>query len=530
MKYSILFWFGLIVFFISTSILAVNTGEIFNSPDERANFLFAQNFAEDQVIAFTEPLNLIVGGTIHPRSMISIGSQILPGSFLGFPIFSGIVGMINSNLILFVTPFLAVCALLAWRQIILKVFKEERLANISTILLAVHPAFWYYTARTMMHNIGFISLLIIGVWFLIIQPWKQFKDKIGVIDMILGGILIGLALAFRTSEILWVGAGFLVMCFYAFKSKILSIPEIIIIVLFVVLSLLPFAFLNKWLYGGVVQTGYTAIQIQSSTIVEQTSFLSRIFDLLFPFGIHEMNILQNVVDYGFLLYPWMSILAILGSVLVLIWFKKEDMSWKVWTIIVFILSIWLVVIYGSWSFNDNPDPLALTIGNSYARYWLPIFVLSSPLMAKGVLWLADIRYRKVSQGIIISIISISIILSGYVVFFTQDGLFLTRKTLESFDEKKVLILDYTEDNSVIVVDMADKYLFPERRVITPLRSDDTYENLSNVIEEVPVYYFGITLPDKDIDYLNTTILGSNRVSIESIVSIKDETLYRFILR
>ncbi|MBU0614031.1 hypothetical protein KJ766_01960 [Patescibacteria group bacterium] len=530
MKSYLLLWIGLAVFFLSTTLLVFGTGGIFNSPDENANYLFAENFSENQSIGFFEPLNLQVGGIITPRSMIVSGARILPGSFLGLPILSGIFGIINKNLIFLLTPALAVFALIAWRQIILFVFKEEKLAILSAVLLAIHPAFWYYSARTMMHNIGFIALLIIGVYFLIVRPIKNIQMSLNLLDSIFAGIFLGLALAFRTSEILWVAIGALVVFFYSCRAKCISLFNILLVIIFGSLTLVPFAFLNRTLYGGALSTGYTAGDSGNVVATEAVSFFHQLYNYIFPFGIHEMNIARSVFNYGFLLYPWMTVLAVLGIGLVLFWYKKEDLQWKVLAICLLLLSAWLAVVYGSWNFHDNPNPLALTIGNSYVRYWLPIFVLSSPFMAKGLLWIADIRIKNIKNIIIGSLLVFCTGLSTYIVFFSTDGIVPTRRALATFQAKKTLVLESTEEDSIVIVDMADKYIFPDRRVVVPLRSQATYSAINEMLEYTKVYYFGITLPDADIDYLNTTILGPEHVYIESRVKSTDETLYEFKIR
>ena len=40
-----------------------------------------------------------------------------------------------------------------------------------------------------------------------------------------------------------------------------------------------------------------------------------------------------------------------------------------------VVSAWLLVVYGSWWFSDNPDPTAITLGSSYVRYFLPLYIL-----------------------------------------------------------------------------------------------------------------------------------------------------------
>ena len=101
-----------------------------------------------------------------------------------------------------------------------------------------------------------------------------------------------------------------------------------------------------------------------------------------------------------------------------------------------------------------------------------------------------------------------------LVFFGHDGIRATRSALDSFIGKRARIMTLTEPESVIVVDRADKYLFPYRRVVVPLRDDKTYAGLPALVKNVPMYYFGITFPQTDIDYLNNDKLKALGLQIE----------------
>jgi hypothetical protein len=78
------------------------------------------------------------------------------------------------------------------------------------------------------------------------------------------------------------------------------------------------------------------------------------------------------------------------------------------------------------------------------------------------------------------------------------------------------------------VDRADKYLFPSRQVIVPLRAERTYAMMPVIVPSIPLYYFGITFPENDVQYLNNERLASVGLRIESVVTVDDETLYRII--
>ena len=509
---------ALVLFFFSVVFFAFSSSEmIFNSPDENANAVFAWQFADSSILGVQSDL-----------------SSIVPISFTGLSVVAGLVASIFGNWsILLVTPILAIFAIIAWRQSIFNIFDNERLADLAALFLMIHPAFWHYTGRTMMHNVGFVALLIIGFYFFVNRPFDTYWHKKWYLDEILSGFGVGLALAFRSSEVIWVAAIIFVLLIW--KRKVIKWQRILIFIASIIVALSPFLALNDTLYGAPWITGYTveseALSLPSSEtqIVSIDSVdepLPGILNILFPFGIHEMNIVRNIYGYGFLLYPWLSGLSILGLIFV---FKKKE--WTPWIIVTIGLSIWMVLVYGSWKFSDNPDASILTIGNSYARYWLPLFVLGSIFAATAIdriaLWFKrrKLPYASSAPWLLVGMV---VLFSTHLVIWGSDGFVQTYNSLESFIEKKNIVLEHTPEDSIIVVDMADKYLFPDRNVVTPLRDDKVYAYIPDMIEVADVFYFGITMPNEDLEHLEMVEFAGGEIEVREVIKIGDETLYQFI--
>ena len=523
----------LLTFFLSTLWLVLGMPVIFNSPDENANYQFVA--ASGAGTLLIEPLNFDLGDIFHPRSVVSIDGVYAPRSFLGMSATYGVLSVLLNvfgalNLILALTPALAVLALLAWRSIVFKMFENDRLADISALLLLLHPAWWYYSARTMMHNVPFVSLLIFGAWFFVQKSGRRW------LSLLLGGLMIGLAIAFRASEVIWIGALLVALTIWMIRSKKWSWREPALVIVGLGVALIPFAVMNNVTYGGPLTTGYTIdgiSQAVSSYEGSGSESLPSIANVLFPFGIHELAILRHVWGYGFWLYPWMSGLAIIGIILAALGHAESKQTtgrFRTWTIGTLVLAAWLAVVYGSWSFHDNPDPNAVTIANSYVRYWLPLFVLASPLAARGMIWLTKPVHKAFGERVChvtyAVLIMTCVIFSGIRVFGGEDGLIATREHLWSFQEKREVILSSTEENAILIVDRADKFVWPDRTVITPLRSETTYDSMPVMTYLGPLYYFGITLPEKDMTYLNEDKLAAMALFIEEVATVEDETLYR----
>lgn len=534
--------FFLIAFFVSTLVLSFGVPQVFNSPDENANWQFATNFAKTWEIPLAGFDNLDLAGLIHPRSVLVIGDRLVPISFLGLPVVSGLVGRIfGESTILLFTPLLAVLALVAWRSIIWRLFEDSILADLAAFFLAVHPAFWYYSGRVMMHNVAFVSLLIFSLWFLIYQPWPR-RAKFDW-NFVGAGLMLGLSIATRASELTWIFV--LALAVWIIYRSSVSYRQLGYLIIGTLAALVPFALFNQELYGNFLTTGYTAPDLSGQALSAVASVTSsnqfaiigaRIWQLIFPFGFHELATLRHVWSYGFVLYPWLSFLAVVGLVIAFFSDRLQAVTtphlsvnsrlWRQLAVITILLSGYLGLLYGSWNINDNPDPTAVTIANSYARYWLPLFVLSSAFSALAVRFavrrFGHHGWYNLCVGATLLVVFIS---SAQIVWGGEDGFISTRSHLREFDYKRSLIIDATESDSIIIVDRADKYLWPERQVIVPLRSEKTYRHLSELVAAAPLYYFGITLPESDLNFLESTVLMPNNLKMTKVLTVGEESLY-----
>ena len=517
----ILRWCILGVVFLTMGWLTIGIPNVFTSPDESANAFFASVFSRTGSFSAQEPLEIIANNLIHPRSVIVSGTQILPTGFLGFPFIAGVIRFLLGPFFEFsLTPIIAITAICAFWWIIERLTKNETLADLTAFFTLIHPAFWYYSARTMMPNVALVSLLLISV-AVFIKAQSHRPIVLGT----LAGLLFGLALSCRLVEapIIFVTCAIVAISY----RKSLALRPLLAAIIGTLLILTSYLLINTHVYGSPLTTGYTFQESPQTSLAQgvtadlsaealaKADRLQPSLSYLLPFGFHERSMVKNAFWYGWWLFPFSSTLAVVGA-----WFawtsKEHRKAWRTFIIALSVATFWLLAVYGSWQIADNPDPRAITIGNSHVRYWLPLFVASSVLGAYAV--------TKIQRDRIVMIIVI-ILSSINAVFAGTDGLIATRSALQTFEEKRTIILDKTPSDAVIIVDRADKYLFPSRAVIVPLRSDTTYAALPTLVASVPLYYFGITFPPTDLDYLRTQKLAPFGLGIDAIVTINEETLY-----
>lgn len=514
--FPLLFAASAVIFFAGTMLLTIaSRGELFVSPDETANAFFARQFSQSGTLRIFDPLNEQFEHALYPRSVVAMSGFLLPQSFVGLPVLYGFFAFLFGPEILFIlTPLLAILAGLALRSILREWFSLAT-AHLSALLFLFHPALWYYSARGLMHNVLFVCLLIFGAYLFVRRPITRHLHK--HLDEFVAGAMIGLAIFVRASEVYWIAFLLLfVLCLHLKRGW----KDVLRFFVGVLIGVLPFFWLNAVTYGHPLMTGYTV------TAPVAASSSPSVFDApstpwIFPFGIDVRSAGAHVVDYGLSLFWWLSLLALIGFPIV-----ASRRKWYAFAF--FAVALWLGLWYGSWTFFDNPDRSQITIANSYVRYWLPVFVLSLPLIAEGILWLSDRARTLLARKLCVSALMILVIgLNVRLVFFDgQDSLIRMSRVLSEAQTTKMDVLTRTEPNAVIIVDRADKLFFPDRHVRYPLRSDETYALMPRLVESVPVYYFGITLPEKDMRYLNESKLLESGLSIEYLQTYGEESLYR----
>lgn len=525
--------------FVFLGTLSLVTGQrLFLSPDENANQFFAETFARTGMLSSYEPLGAALDDALHPRSVVSVAGELVPVSFLGLPAMFGMFARVfGVGVLPLLTPFLFVLSVIAFRRLMYALF-DVPVAYVASFLYVFHPALWYYAGRGLMHNVPFAAFLVMAAYVWVCRPFATHTDSARWAvrtDAVVSGALLGLAICFRASEVLWLVPA-LAAAVLAARIRI-PLIRVSLVLVGVGIGIAPLLFLNAHTYGSPFAFGYTVqstvatdpatvdfslVEIDTSTTVQPAAF---------PFGIHPRTALRHLYAYGFGLFWWMTFLAIIGAPLVLRIraLAPDQRVWRRAYIAFFVVTAgYLALMYGSWSIQDNPDPSAVTIGNSYIRYWIPAFILSIPLSATGIVWVASRALTPFARkAATVVLVGVCVILSARLVFLTPgDGFVDARSTLLATATIRDQILSLTEPNAVIVVDRADKFVFPYRRVVTPLRNEHTYELMPRIIRRVPLYYYGITFPEQDLTYLNTEKLPPLGLVIEPVHTIDIETLYR----
>jgi 4-amino-4-deoxy-L-arabinose transferase-like glycosyltransferase len=488
---------------------------------------------------------------VMPRSFRSDAGWLKPVSFLGIILMYGSLGSVfGSAVIPFLTPFFAALGIIIFYLLIKKII-SDRVALISAFLLATFPVYIYYSIRSMFHNVLFVVLVLCGIYFVVLAAGKKrvkseeivkvsiykkfFTIRLGLLSWLkmlaafVGGAFMGLALITRSSEIIWLApAAFIAWLFYA---KRLGIIKFVLIFCGFFLAVIPNFYFNQALYSAPIYGGYNEMNRSiddlsktGSDMVktalngggEYNQYFEAIYRNVFYFGFKPEQSISMARHYIPEMFPILTLAFLLGVLLIfIISIRKFQKKYLAYFLVFGIIAAVLIFYYGSWKFNDNPDPSRFTIGNSYTRYWLPIYLMMMPVASlaivriSGALFLAGKevkqRWRKIAIGGVQAAMVLFIAASGvlFVLFGSEEGVaYLYYNNLaEQANARQVFSL--TESDAVIITRYYDKFFFPDRRVIMgTIPDDEVLTAASKLVKYYPVYYYNFYLNEADVTYLN----------------------------
>lgn len=559
----LLLGFMALVFFIGTAsfnYLTQSTDFVkWLSPDESANYNFTKFYAQEGQLMFFEKYNLLASDILHPRSVRSDFGWLKPVSFLGIILIYGKIAALTTYKILpFLTPFFAAIGIIFYYLLVKEIF-GQRNALFSALILSVFPPYVYYSARSLFHNVLFVVLLVISLYFACLAvKKKKIVTDINKIDTLtakippnlfagLSGIFLGLTIITRTSELIWLTPVWLIL--WLFNVKKLGLIKLMIFAACLLFAMTPAMYWNKILYQSYWRGGYNEMnqsivniagassQILKNGVADAETIkngLTQIKNNFFHFGWQPVKGVKMLYFYFAKMFYWIFWPAFFGLVLMLSKIKKWRTKHYAYLIALFTAAAILISYYGSWDFHDNPDPKSRTIGNSYTRYWLPIYLGAIPLAVIFLVKFSNIFKKKIlTYGLrAIIIIAVFFISIKFVLLGSDEGLIKSAKKQLAVRAEYEQILNLTESRAVIITQYHDKLLFPARKVIVGLFDDSNMTKEYAVLTQyLPVYYYNFTFPERDINYLNNRKLPAFGLKIEAMAQVtKDFTLYKLSLR
>lgn len=498
-------WLGIVasVLFFGLYINGGSTSKLkYNSPDETANAFWANNFAQTNSFRVAQPHSDLSEGLLRPRGMKTFQGHLVPNGWLGLPLYYGlIIKVTGSGALPYLTPALVILAGWFMASWISRLF-GSRLGLLAQLLFYCQPVLWFYSSRGLWPNGLFVASLVIA--WASLDRWLRQKRWF---DALIAGASLGIALAARTSELWWVLAGLLVYALILRQRW--HWPTALIGGAALALICVPVIWFNQKTYGGWLSNGYaiadSATQsLASADAPESGLTLSSLGQSMFPFGLNLTSASSLANRYLlFYLAPWI-VPGWLGLVVVL---RKKylglDRAALALAVSSLLITTWLILLYGSYSFSEYPDRAQLLFGSSYLRYWLPLGVLAVPFTAVFIHWLATqlgrgIYYRSIGYGLVLGLVVFSV----YKIY--QDPLYGLNKTVpEQRAEIGNLesVKKLTTESAILFAGDRDKLYWPERQVVGYNSFAPQYQRIaSRLAQVVPVYL--ISKGEPEISYAN----------------------------
>lgn len=507
--------FGGVYFWLATPLeVDVDISPRFDWPDEVANYFWVKQYAQTGELAIFEPLNLVAKNQIHPRSFnVRSDGSLVPGSFLGLILFYGTLAKIfGVKAIIYFTPVLALLGVLAFFGIS-KIIFNEKIALLSAILMLIHPAWWYYSITSMLPNVVFVSLLLLGIYFLL-----RGTGKLRLWQIVASAFFTGLAVSIRPTEIVWVGVVYLIIIIYLRER--LKITRLVLFLGLAFLMVLPSIYEQQILYGDFFSSGYSQLYQDQSVVCQACQIVK---SLILPFGFNPRLMVYNFWNHYLARLWWLSLLIILGLVAYFTQSGRQKIEVFGYTLLSLFLFTWLVVYYGSWQFDDLLTVNLNTLGLSYVRYWLPLYVLALPFIAISLLWLTSFfKNRWQNIAIIILILALFYQSADLVLRKKPDSILPVRTRIAGYKEIAAEVIKLTGPDSVIVTVRKDKLFFPDRRVIHTFQAlslnSELADTLLNLVEVAPTYYYALG-PEPTLEL-------ENGLKLKFVKNIGQEILYK----
>jgi len=288
-------------------------------------------------------------------------------------------------------------------------------------LLAVTPAYWYASQQPFTPTIPFIVLLMAAVVGFSSRRASSFVP---------GGLALGLALAIRPHEALWVLPAAAAMMVGRITWRQFGLAA-----LGFVLPVVAAVRIQLTTYGYLLGSGYSLASAGDGG----------------PFSFNVRALVTNVWRYVVELHGYLLALAAVGVATTM----RGVAGSRRYLIVLLVVAVGLLAIYGGYVVHDSPGIAEPTIGNSQVRYLLPLLVLLVPLAA-------GLASRLPLVGIVAAVALSATISYGIVVAAPGDGTRAVRQTLATNASIQRQVLDVTDDATLIIAGRLDKLFVGHR--------------------------------------------------------------------
>jgi len=481
------------------------------SPDEAANRLISKQLATTGSYRMPTALTSAQLQVYRPRSLSVSGSDLGPGSFLGFVQYHAIAQRVfgtHGSIILTLVIF-GVALLALYR--IGRRYWEPVWAMMAVLLAATMPAVAIFNTLPYHHAALFTSSIIISGWALLrfqeVQTWRR---------AIVFGLFYGVALSIRPVEVLFTGpivAVVMLVHRHGWRYLLGAVGATMLVQV-------PWLIAGTVVFGAPLASGYTTsgVNLVMSDAPGSGVAWYRLF--LPPGGVFSWHTWSAVWDSFVRLTP---LHASLVTVAIIYYLRRKLTSWSKFAklgVVILMLGYYL-------AFYGSLDLAPITIENvgfqiSYLRYWLPFTVA----MAAGIIVTLRAAFRwPIRWGVTACLVLICLNVS--TVIWHNSGLLAARDQ----DLRQVRIqsdvLGATQPSSLVIAYNYDKLFVGQR--MTSYRGPKDIGDwivLRSVASDRAVYL--LTTPVSIRPESMTAAAADVGLTTTKVLSVSDATLWRLV--
>ena len=498
---------------------SANAG-VFASPDETAVAVSVAQIRETGSASLTQP-QAIAFPWMHPRSYEAVGTEIKPVGFLGWAWWLALANRVSSlQLVVWIASLIAASGCLPWYWL-LKQRYGSMAAWWGTALAWTFPTVLLYTNRALFGHVPQLSLVLWSFWVWSTALTQRSRSKRGGC-LFVAGVLLGIGISFRPVEAMWIAPLFVASAAYWMKLREQRgrwfTREHACEVVGVGVGLVPLALIQWATYGAWYRIGYwltvnpdpAQLLAGAHVALQQTSQVSRWVHAVFPYGIHVRPIAWNVRwFFGAFLWPWMTCVVVfafsegyrLRTQLKSLGSRIRSVQTSHWLVGAIVWACgWILVMYGSGLYADQARVGAITLGNSFLRYTLPMGFLFAWSMTMAIAASAQ-RSRRYQRFLLCVCAALVMTGVGFALGHDEEGMLTTRQELQRYAAIRTAALQTFPPQTLMVSDRSDKVFFPAFiNSVSPMPTQDQLTAWTLATHATPIGLFArpLSFTDRDV--------------------------------
>lgn len=424
---------------------------ILASPDETAVRWTAVHLFQEKQLWLNERLAMDFPW-LHPRSFVSFGTRLVPVGFFAWPLFLSVFAWGNGMALPWIATFFVWSSIYPAYRLLRTTFSPAA-AWAGTLAAYFTPALVLYANRSLFPN---PALWAATMWLL----WASTRLSSSR-SILWGGFgaAVVAVLSIRPIEIFWLGPWII---FFLWKQR--NALRVQRIAFFSGVGVMSFflAMINRWIYGSWWQVSYW--MHDNAMDRAQNLVGTSVSGSIFPFGIHPSHIVWNVRFFlAGIWAPWLLLSVV--AVGIFLWRQRtERVSW-----VPFLLLGWtavsLVLFYGNGLYADHVRVGAVTVGNSFLRYTLPL----AAIVGVSLAWLMDrATHRWLRSALLVCAVGLSVVGVYRATWADEEGVWPTGQELQRYASIREAALAALPPQTVVFSERSDKLFFEPLRAVTPI--------------------------------------------------------------